>query len=208
MKDEAFLAAQRAGIYAPHVAPINRLVDSLVEDEWPKGRGWLPHVAPLHGGVNARVLSILRDPGAKTLLDGGSGMLCVENDDATAAKQCELFGDAGIAVSDVTPWNAYPWYINKPPSGPQVTEGLVPLRHVIALMESNLQVVLLQGGHARSLWRKLMRLDKGFVGLPGVTVVETFHPGNQALQTNDPDERRRRVDRRIQAMAEVAAVLS
>jgi hypothetical protein len=37
----------------PHVAPVNALADEL--------RGWVPYVAPLYGGVEARMLSVLRD---------------------------------------------------------------------------------------------------------------------------------------------------
>lgn len=63
MADRAFRREQEAGRYAPHVQPVNEFVDALRE---PDGRGWLPHVAPWHGGVEARVLSVLRDPGPMT----------------------------------------------------------------------------------------------------------------------------------------------
>ena len=53
MAHTSFRAAQEAGRYAAHVRPINELVDELSGDE----RGWMPHVAPAHGGVDARVLS-------------------------------------------------------------------------------------------------------------------------------------------------------
>jgi hypothetical protein len=62
MGEQTFRHAQEADIYAPHVAPINRYVDELCQPD----RGWAPYVAPLHGGVNARVLSILRVPGPAT----------------------------------------------------------------------------------------------------------------------------------------------
>src|SRR4051794_27221473 len=93
MADPGFRAEQWAGRYASHVAPLNRLVDDLRKPGHP---GWLPYVAPWQGGVQARVLSILRDPGPKTLEDGGSGMLCLENDDPTAETQVRLFDEAGV----------------------------------------------------------------------------------------------------------------
>jgi len=50
-----------------HIEPINLLVDELRISE----RGWLPYVAPMYGGVNARLLSVLRDPGPKTRSEDG-----------------------------------------------------------------------------------------------------------------------------------------
>ena len=108
MADAAFRAAQEADRYAPHVQPVNELVDSLRDDV----RGWMPHVAPLHGGTTARVLSVLRDPGPATQDTVGSGFLCIENDDPTAERRLQMFTDVGITAADITPWNAYPWYIN------------------------------------------------------------------------------------------------
>ncbi|WP_309105161.1 hypothetical protein [Microbacterium sp.] len=58
MAIKEFREQQWADRYAPHIAPVNEYVDELRE----VGRGWAPYVAPLHGGVEARVLSILRDP--------------------------------------------------------------------------------------------------------------------------------------------------
>lgn len=86
MAHASFRTEQEAGRYADHVRPINKLVDELSDSE----RGWMPHVAPAHGGVNARVLTILRDPGPMTRTGTGSGFLCVENDDQTAQTQMEL----------------------------------------------------------------------------------------------------------------------
>jgi len=48
MQDLAFRADQRNQTYAPHVEPINRLVDELAS----QGLGWVPRVAPVHGGVD------------------------------------------------------------------------------------------------------------------------------------------------------------
>jgi len=55
----------------------------------------VPAIAPWHGGIEARVLSVLRDPGPKTLTVGGSGFLCIENDDPTAHRQAEMFAAVG-----------------------------------------------------------------------------------------------------------------
>lgn len=206
MKDATFREEQWRRRFDPHVEPINRLVDSLIAEGVATAKGWMPYVAPWHGGAKARVLSVLRDPGPKTQKDGGSGMLCIENDDPTAAKQCELFMDK-LGAFDVTPWNAYPWYINKPPTSRQVTEGAQVLERLIALMP-DLRVVLLQGGHAQEAWRKFLRVAPGAAARRGLIAVPTFHPGNQALQTSNPVERQQRIARRIEAIDDVVAVLN
>jgi len=94
MRDPQFRQQQADDLRAPHVAPVNALVDELIN---PAGRGWVPYVASLYGGVNARVLNIHRDPGPKTRSQhGGSGFLCLENDDATAERFAALLDGAGM----------------------------------------------------------------------------------------------------------------
>jgi hypothetical protein len=72
MRDPDFKQEQLDGLRAPHVAPINALVDELRD---PDGRGWVPYVAPVYGGIYARVLCIQSDPGRMTRSQhGGSGL--------------------------------------------------------------------------------------------------------------------------------------
>jgi hypothetical protein len=100
IRDPQFMQQHLDGLRAPHVAPINALVDDLVD---PSGRGWVPYVAPVYGGIDARVLCILRDPGPKTQSEhSGSGFLCPENDDASAERFATLLDDARIPVSQAS----------------------------------------------------------------------------------------------------------
>ena len=149
MRDPVFRDVQRAHLRDPHVAPVNALVDELAGGE----RGWLPHVAPVHGGTRARLLWVLRDPGPKVVdpENAERGFLCVENDDATAARLCHLIDGAGIGVGDTVPWNAYPWYINKAPSTSQLGAGADALARLLPLLPDARTVVLL-GAHARRCW--------------------------------------------------------
>jgi hypothetical protein len=175
MRDPLFKRSQEDGIWLPHVRPINELVDQLRE----QGRGWMPYIAPLYGGVEAEMLSILRDPGPMTnaALDG-SGFLCLENDDPAAELFATLLAEAGIAPSRMTPWNAYPWYINRKPNTAELTAGLDPLRRLLGLLP-RLRVVMLNGGDAQTLWRKFAaahpQTATSYLALP------TYHTARQAF---------------------------
>jgi hypothetical protein len=57
MAGEAFRSQQHADRYAAHIRPVNELVDDLRDDG---GRGWMPYVAPWHGGTEARKLGCCR----------------------------------------------------------------------------------------------------------------------------------------------------
>ncbi|GAA4989048.1 uracil-DNA glycosylase [Pseudonocardia tropica] len=201
MSDPTFRAEQEAGRYAAHVRPVNELVDSLRDEH----RGWMPHVAPLHGGIGAGVLSVLRDPGPATQDGSGSGFLCIENDDPTAERQLEMFDEVGVTPGDITPWNAYPWYINAAPKAAQLDAGVEPLVALLDLM-TNLRAVFLQGNDARNGWSRLVKRypDRA---RKVETVIATFHPGRQALFHPDPDVRRSRVEHRAAAYRELAGAL-
>lgn len=186
--DPAFHADQATrALTAPHVAPINAFVDSIRDRD---GRGWAPYVPPHHGGVDARVISILRDPGPATRLGTGSGFISVENDDPTAERMARLFDRFGIPSRVVLPWNAYPWYINAAPNTAQSKAGALVLLELLELTPE-IDVVLLQGRDAEKAWRRAValepRLERRF------SVHATIHPGRQALFHPDPAERQRRV---------------
>ena len=207
MKDAAFKAEQFAGVHLPHVTAVNQLVESLREPEPPAGRGWVPYVAPIHGGSEAPILSILRDPGPMTHKTKGSGMLCVENDDDSAALQCELLASVDLTPADLTPWNAYPWYRHDQSTGlrsPQITEGLEPLTQLVDLMP-NLKVVLLQGGEAQTLWKRFSRKNPRVAAR--YVAVESYHPGRTALRDPDAAAREARANRRFEAFREVRQAL-
>lgn len=203
MADRAFRAGQDRDRYARHVRPINELVDGLRDAD---GRGWLPYVAPVHGGVRARLLSVLRDPGPMTQEGTGSGYLCVENDDATAEQQALAFAVVGIASADVTPWNAYPWYINRRPTAAEREAGVEPLIRLVALMPV-LRVVLLQGRDAQDVWRRVVRRQPDMLSERNIAVIETYHPGRQALWSPDPAVREQRHRDRQEAYRQTAELL-
>jgi hypothetical protein len=201
MRDPQFRQQQQDGLRAPHVAQINALVDELID---PARRGWVPHVAPVYGGVHARVLCIQRDPGPMTSSQyGGSGFLCPENDDATAERFATQLDDAGIAVSAILAWNAYPWYINRSPRAADLEAGVEPLRRLLGLLP-RLLVVMLHGGSARDGWRRLTRRHPN-VALR-LEVVPTYHTSSQAF-IGPPEIRAARMAALREAFAHTARIL-
>ncbi|CAJ1495012.1 uracil-DNA glycosylase [[Mycobacterium] kokjensenii] len=203
MRDANFKASQIAHQSDPHIAPINAFVDQLVD---PDGRGWLPKVAPLHGGVDAKILSVLSDPGKATREGSGSGFLCIENDDATAEAQCKLFADQGIPPRWVLPWNAYPWFIDRAPNAEEKKVGAVVLCKLIDMVET-LEVVLLQGVVAAAAWKHVKKLRPSLDADRGLKIVESIHPSKQALWTPDPAGRQARLERQQRAFDEIARIV-
>lgn len=206
MADPSFRAKMHAGIGDEHVAPINELVDSLRSDEGSDGQ-WVPYVAPIHGGTKARVLALLSDPGPKTNKISGSGMLCFENDDPTAAMLSNLFEQASIPLSETMIWNAHPWYRHGTANlrTHDLRRGVEPLKNVLALMP-DIRAIVLFGNNAQKSW-KYFQQNHPEIALK-IRGIDSPHPGKQALWSPDAQERERRVQRRTEAMREACEVLN
>lgn len=201
MQVPEFKAAQDEQRYAPHVKPINMMVNQLV-----KGgeRGWMPWVAAWQGGVNARVLAISRDPGPKAK---ESQYLCMQNADESAAGMTLLAAQAGLTAADLCPWNCYPWYINRKPTAVEARAGIAPLVKLTAMM-GNLEAVLLHGSDAQGSWDRLVAAEPSLgARFTERNVFRTFHSGNQALQVREPERTERR-NHRIATYQRLAAFLA
>lgn len=186
----------------PRTSNRSKNVDSLRAEH----RGWMPHVAPMHGRVGAEDLSVLSDPRLATPDGVGSGFLCFENDAPAAERQLEIFGEVGIIPADITPWNGYPRYINAVPKGAQLDAGVEPL---VALLDPHDE----PAGGAPAARGRPQRVVPAGEALPG--------PGTQdrhgrrdvpprvpsPVPPPDPDVRRSRVEHRAAAYRELAGVL-
>jgi hypothetical protein len=201
MRDPKYRRQQWEDRWAPHVAPVNALVDRLRADA---GKAGVPYVAPVYGGVNARALFVARDPGPKTQAGlGGSGFLSLDNDDPSAERFSTLLHAAGVPVAETLPWNAYPWYINRRPQGPELDDGVEPLRQLLGLLP-RLRVVALLGLSAQDGWRRLARRHPDLVS--GLEVVPTYHTSNQAF-IGTPEVRAERMAALADAFTRVARIL-
>lgn len=202
MSDPAYRRSQEDGIRLPHVARINALVDKLRDQD---GRGWVPYLAPVFGGIDAEMLHVFRDPGPMTNRDlGGSGLLCLENDDPAAERFANLLNEAGIDASSVTVWNSYPWYINRKPNAAELDAGVEPLRQLLEIPLARLRVVMLNGGEAKVLWRKFAK--RYAARAREFVVLSTYHTGNQAF-IGSAEVRAARMDHLRSRFREAAAIL-
>ena len=189
MAEPGFQQEQWKRRYAPHIGSINRFVDELNENG---ARGKAPYVAPMYGGVAARLLSVLRDPGPMTQFENeGSGFLCMENDDPTAEKIYSLFCESRIDAREIVPWNAYPWYIDRNPRAAEIDAGVDPLKRILDLLP-NLLVVMLHGSIAQNGWRRLLRKYPDTGAARRILVLETFHTSPRAFIHRDPNVREAR----------------
>lgn len=161
----------------------------------------------MHGGIEARLLSVLRDPGPMTQDDGGSGFLCMKNADATAEAISALLAAVEIDARDIVPWNAYPWYINRAPDRTELESGVEPLKDIIGLMP-DLQVVMLHGGHAKDGWKRLIRRYPNLVAQRKLRVIATYHTSRQAFWHADLAVREARKEHLRASFQEAARYLN
>ncbi|MBA8964944.1 transcription elongation GreA/GreB family factor [Rhodococcus percolatus] len=170
--------------YDPSVRPINDYVDKLRSER----RVFIPYVAPTYGGVDAQLLTLMQDPGPKTdpANADGSGMICLENVDLSAARQKFFLDEAGIRISEIVSWNAYPWPKPHPQTGRSDREAAEALRGFL-MLTPNLEVVILNGAVAKRIWRVLKEINPSCVA--GISSYPTFHTSERAVNpTQKSDE--------------------
>jgi hypothetical protein len=151
--------------------PIDLLVDRLRAESGL----FVPYVSAKHGGADAPILSVLRDPGPTT---SRTGELSTDNADPTSRRQRELMTAVNLRAMDLTPWNAYPWAHDVKAHGvldvEHVARGAVVLVEVIAMMRA-LRVLLLQGKEASWAWSIAAAFHPNLQH-SGFQVVTTCHP--------------------------------
>ena len=164
--------------FAPHVAPINQLVDALIVE---RPGSWMPYVAPYHGGTQAEILLLYQDPGPMTsTTNGGSGFIGCENDDPTAELLALCLDQAQIAQAQVTPWNSYPWFV--PAQGGvtagMMNQGIEPLHRLLDLLPG-VHVVITGGKVAHETWRRFTSRHREEAAR--YRHLETFHTSRRGI---------------------------
>jgi hypothetical protein len=70
----------------------------------------VPYPNPDGGGVHARVLLLLNDPGDGAMSGtGGSGMLTIDNDEQTSRQQRKAVRATGLNLAVSLRWNGIQW---------------------------------------------------------------------------------------------------
>nr|WP_296390120.1 uracil-DNA glycosylase [Williamsia sp.] len=154
--DLGFVADKMRRIREPHVAPINALADEIA-DTYGLPRGHVPYVDPAQGGTNARVLVLLDNPSTKAEAGTGSGLLSLDNNDATA-KNCRLaYKQFGVDWKHVVHWNVCPFPTANQSNGSSMASerqrGAEWTRAIFALCP-RVDYVLLLGRAAEDGWRR------------------------------------------------------
>ena len=187
--DDLFWQQQVRDLRIPRIAPITDLVISLRA----QGRGDVPYVAPIYGGTQARLLTVLTSPGTAThAAPRGTGFLCIENPDPAAANVKNLLADAGIKAVDLVPWNASPWFTkDAKPTAAELEAGVDPWIQLMALLPE-LRTIMLLGRAAKDGWNRVIRRRPELTSLPGLTVIKTHSPGPGALRHRNPAVRETR----------------
>ncbi len=184
-KDPAFLAAKRARLWEPHIAPMNEFVDRIkqaIEADWgraaPEGGSpppvFVPYVDPDSGGIAAKIMFVLESPAGPAAL--GSGMLSADNNDETAKNVWLAYEASGMPRTHGLHWNAVPWYVgdgkkNAGITTPQVERGRRYLVELLTLAPSIRVVIALGRPAQRSVAGVADQLAER-----GIELIEAPHP--------------------------------
>jgi uracil-DNA glycosylase len=194
LADPDALAARRAMMGAPHIAPIRALGDRISAER----RAPVPTPDPLDGGVGARMLLLLETPGPAVLR---TGFVTRDSANGTAANLFRFLAAAGIARADTLIWNVVPWLIheagalNRAPRRAEVAAAGPYLAPLLDLLP-RLAVAVLAGRFAGEAAPALA------AHRPGLPVIRVPHPSpTYVCTTPDVPARIRR------GLAEAAAIL-
>jgi uracil-DNA glycosylase len=178
LSDPAVLAARRAALTAPHMAPLAALADRLRTET---GRP-VPDADPADGGTAARLLLLLETPGP---FIARTGLVSADNPTATGANLRRFLGEAGIARGDLLIWNAIPFVIHAPgaanraPRRAERDRGVALLPRLLALLP-RLAVAVLAGRAAAAAAPAIE------AARPGLPVLAMPHPSPTFVCTS-PD---------------------
>lgn len=143
LRDPQVITHRRGLLEQPHMRPLTKMIAAFRDE----GRGYVPDMDPLDGGVRARLLFLMEKPGPMTAPGEtgrqGSGFISRDNDDQTAAAIFAFMNAAGIPRDQTLLWNAIPWWNGTIRIVPQEwRDGLVRLEALTSLLPELRGVVL------------------------------------------------------------------
>ena len=182
--DTALTSSKTQRVRDPHVAPLNRLVESWRSAD--AGR-FVPWFDPDDGGVNARVLVLLERPAPSTVAAGSKGFSSEDNASASSRAFRAARMAAGVDRGDILRWNIVPWVS---------TDSLSPLRipeiddardalHVLLCALPRLRGIVALGSAALAGSMRYLTLHDGPVVLP-VFAAPHPSPANAARRAERP----------------------
>ena len=157
---------RRNRLHDPHVSPLTLYVDRLRALR----RGVVPYFDPMDGGVRARLLVLLHNPGVAAVR---SGFISRNYVDPTAKNMFDLLQEAGVPREATLLWNIVPWHVKHELEPHEIDEGAGELERLIGLLTS-LQAIVYVGVMAQEAM-PLVRVPKG------VRVSRAYHPNPKLL---------------------------
>jgi hypothetical protein len=136
-----------AQLFAPHVAPLNRVVERL--RELPEDGSTVPWFDPAGAGVDARVLVLGRDP--SRVAHATTGFISPDNPDPTADNMSWLRDEAGLRPTELIHWNVVPWFIGDRDEKGEARRSRPWLEKVLAFLP-RLEAVACFGELAADSW--------------------------------------------------------
>ncbi len=168
LKNPEVKSARHKMLGKDHIRPLTQFVEKIRNEK--NLLYEIPYFDPLDGGVNARCLSVLQDPGRKTQ---ETGFVSRNNPDATAENFYKAYKEANIPRNETVLWNLIPWYSNSEPEfWASFDEGLKYLKELISILP-NLSVVILHGNKAKMAKKELENSYKS------IHVIESWHTSPQ-----------------------------
>jgi uracil-DNA glycosylase len=173
---------RRTMLTLPHMVPLIAYAQQIRAQ---LGSGYdIPHFDPCDGGINARVLFLLKAPGRKAV---GSGFISRNNPDPSAKNLGSLLSQVGLPRNVTLIWNIVPWYIGDAQHIRDVTKADIAtalpfVSGLIGLLPRLMAIVLL-GGRAQSVKSQLALLTHA-------RFFDTYNPGLQAMN-REPGRRDR-----------------
>lgn len=179
LADPETLAARRARLQEPHIAPLTAFAERLRHSEALGACFDVPDFDPRSGGVHSEILLLLESPGPKV---AQTGFASPDNPDRTAENLSCLLKLAGISRERCLLWNIVPWQLSAAgvvtPTAAQVRAATPATLELLTLLPA-LRVVVLVGAKAQGGWR--------FVSpaLPGpLPTVNCPHPSPRYFATD------------------------